>query len=558
MAIELKPRSKEQYGRLMGMLAPEATPSKRVGTEAPTGSVAAGPRAGQTAEQFTKAGSAPGAAFSRQLKGANIGGITALAEQPLLREAGQEATRVAQEGIGYKTGQQQYREKQPQFKFGEKETPDVLKKIAEGDEGATETAQQILSREKIDVPEFTTADIKEFTPLQALRGGSVESLLRKEAAGPYTTGMAGLDALLFQKKGGAPSLATKGVALRTAGQAAADALEKQLTEEARKEAAELVEGQKTQLRHAVSAGLRGREEAQSEAVKARNKTIADLQANQLKAMQVARDKYIENEKTKIREAVAKEMRSQLAREEEARLTAAAEGSLKDVIVPSPLAFKEQALRDPRYAYAVERAIRGAEPTFEKLQVTPGKAINVGFENVMSADDLAQYNRLQQLIGGQTVSPRKLPIGDFGAGEQVYGEGAATFDVSPVAEFMRNYERQDFIPDYLQVEPTPAPQTPPIITTPALPLPAPAQPIMTGTDEFGFPTSPALPPPSAAPSQPLFGRTTLPSQLPVSAPMQPAPQQQPVFANVPLQPLAPAPTQPAQKPKTSPRRIGGFF
>lgn len=247
MAFVGKPRNEEQYGRLMGMIQPETTPSKRIGTEAPIGSVAAGPRAGQTAEEFTKAGQAPGAVFQKQLTGANIGGITRLAEQPLLREAGQEATRVAQEGIGYKTGQQKYLSEQPQFKFGEKETPDVIKRLGEGDEGATETAQRIFTRGNIPVPEFQAGDIKEFTPLQALRGGSVESLLRKEAAGPYSTGMAGLDALLFSKKGGAQALANKGIALRTAEQATADALEKQLTEEARKSAANLVSEQKSSL-----------------------------------------------------------------------------------------------------------------------------------------------------------------------------------------------------------------------------------------------------------------------------------------------------------------------
>ena len=243
MAFVGKPRDEEQYGRLMGMIAPEATPSKRVGTEAPTGAPSVGPSANKGAEEFTKAGAAPGAAFQRQLQGANIGGITKLAEQPLLREAGQEATRVAQEGLGYKTAEAEKLKSEPQFSdFGQ-----AVEGVAKGDEKTTGTAQNILTRSTIPTTTASIADVKEFTPLQALRGGSVESLLRKEATGPYTTGMAGLDALLFQKKGGAADLATKGVALRATEQAAADALEKKLTEEAQANAAKLVESQRTGL-----------------------------------------------------------------------------------------------------------------------------------------------------------------------------------------------------------------------------------------------------------------------------------------------------------------------
>ena len=243
MAFLGKPKDEQQYGRLMGMIAPEATPSKRVGTEAPTGAPSVGPSANKGAEEFTKAGAAPGAAFQRQLQGANIGGITKLAEQPLLREAGQEATRVAQEGLGYKTAEAEKLKSEPQFSdFGQ-----AVEGVAKGDEKTTGTAQNILTRSTIPTTTASIADVKEFTPLQALRGGSVESLLRKEATGPYTTGMAGLDALLFQKKGGAADLATKGVALRATEQAAADALEKKLTEEAQANAAKLVESQRTGL-----------------------------------------------------------------------------------------------------------------------------------------------------------------------------------------------------------------------------------------------------------------------------------------------------------------------
>lgn len=235
----------------MGMIQPEATPTKRVGTEAPVGSVAAGPRAGQAPAEFTKAGPAPGGAFKRQLEGANIGGITALTEQPLKREAGQEAIRIAQEGQSFKETESDRLKNEPQMTdFATGAT-----KIGAGDEQATATGQQILTRSTIPTGTLEIGDVKEFTPLQALRGGSVEGVLKKEAKGPYTTGMAGLDALLFQKKGGAADLANKGIAIRAAEQATADALEKQLTDEAKRNAANFVSEQKLGLTTALTAGI---------------------------------------------------------------------------------------------------------------------------------------------------------------------------------------------------------------------------------------------------------------------------------------------------------------
>lgn len=251
MAYLGKPKTEEQYGRLMGMMQPETTPSKRIGTEAPIGSVAAGPRGGQAPGEFTKAGPAPGAAFKRQLEGANISGITSLAEKPLVREAGQEAIRVGLEGKSFQETEAENLKNQPQMTdFAAGAT-----KIGAGDEEATSTGQQILTRSTIPTGTLEIGDVKEFTPLQALRGGSVEGLLRKEAKGPYTTGMAGLDALLFNKKGGAQALANKGIALRTAEQATADALEKQLTDEAKRAASNLVAEQKLGLTTALTAGI---------------------------------------------------------------------------------------------------------------------------------------------------------------------------------------------------------------------------------------------------------------------------------------------------------------
>ena len=252
MAILARPKDNEDYARLVGMTQPSATPSKRIGTDAPTGSIAAGPAAGKSAAEFTQTTKAsPGSVFARQLGGANIEGITSLAEKPLGREAGAEALRVASEGLQYKTEQDKKLAEQPQFK----DFSAAAGGVASGDETTTATGQAILNRNTIPVPKLEIGDIKEFTPNQALRGGSVESLIRKEATGPYTSGMAGLDALLFQKKGGAAQLGQRGIALRAAEQATADALEKSATTDAEKKAADLVSGQKSGFISALTGAI---------------------------------------------------------------------------------------------------------------------------------------------------------------------------------------------------------------------------------------------------------------------------------------------------------------
>ena len=252
MAILARPKDNEDYARLVGMTQPSATPSKRIGTDAPVGSVAAGPAAGKSASEFTQSTKAsPGSVFARQLGSADISGITSLAEKPLAREAGAEALRVAGEGTTYKTDQKTNLAKQPQFN----DFSAAAGGVASGDETTTATGQAILNRNTIPVPKLEIGDIKEFTPNQALRGGSVESLLRGEATGPYTSGMAGLDALLFQKKGGAAQLGQRGIALRAAGQATADALEKSATTDAEKNAADLVSGQKSGFISALTGAI---------------------------------------------------------------------------------------------------------------------------------------------------------------------------------------------------------------------------------------------------------------------------------------------------------------
>ena len=413
MAFLGKPKDEQQYGRLMGMIAPEATPSKRIGTEAPVGSVAAGPKAGQAASEFTKAGQAPGAAFGRQLKGADIGGITRLAEQPLLREAGQEATRVAQEGIGYKAGQQKYLSEQPQFKFGKAETPDLVKKLGEGEAGATETAQKVFAREKIDVPEFQAGDIKEFTPLQALRGGSVESLLKQEAQGPYSTGMAGLDALLFQKRGGAADLATKGLALRTAEQATADALEKKLTEEARKEAGQFVAGQKEQLSGAIKGGLTAKEKAYTEAPKGQQSKLQQAQAKLQQDYAEAygktaqeRQRFINTQVEATKARALEDMINKLRSERVAAQESAGRGTQGDVTIkiPSRAELLQSAQNDPRYQHALRNIDLQSPYAQQRGLMQQGAVPTLELANVISPEDAQAYSRLQALIGGKEIKP----------------------------------------------------------------------------------------------------------------------------------------------------------
>lgn len=299
-------RDEPAFNRLTSMMQPSATPTKRVGTEAPIGAVTAGPSAGKSAAEFTKSTQgSPGNVFSRQLAGANISGITSLAEQPLKREAGEEALRVTGEGLAYKGRQAEERGKLPQFKFGEEVetdgkkvqkdyTQDVIGRVIGGGEDF-ETARKVLTQKAPETPELTIGDVREFTPLQALRGGSVESLLKREARGPYTTGMAGLDALLFQKKGGASDLAFKGKALRATEQAAADALEKSATAEERQKMQDLVAAQRTGL----FGGLQSAQKAQTTDLQARLQAeTAKRDAQNLRARQIseetARQKAIED------------------------------------------------------------------------------------------------------------------------------------------------------------------------------------------------------------------------------------------------------------------------
>ena len=424
MAILARPKDQQQYDRLVGMTQPSATPSKRIGTDAPVGSVATGPAAGKSAAEFTQTTKAsPGSVFARQLGGADISGITSLAEKPLAREAGQEAMRVAGEGLQYKQTQQENLAKQPQFQFtgkakeGDKEvdkdfTSDIIGKVAAGGEDFG-TAQNILSRTNIPVNKLEIGDVKEFTPLQALRGGSVESLIRKEATGPYSTGMAGLDALLFQKKGGAQQLGQRGIALRAAEQATADALEKSATAEAEEAARRFVGGQKEQLQAGIKGGLTAREEAYTKAPEGQK---SKLQQAQEKLTGEYGQKYSEvagqrqaaiTEQTKALQNQALENTiNKLRQESIASQESLGRGTQGDISVkiPSRAELLAQAQNDPRYLNAVQRLQLQAPSAQQRGLMQAGQVPTLGLQNVIAPEDAEQYNRLQQLIGGKAIQP----------------------------------------------------------------------------------------------------------------------------------------------------------
>ena len=476
MAIVTKKREDDTYGRLLGMAGqPSATPTRRVGAETPTGSAAAGPKGGQTPEEFTSTTEAsPGSVFKRQLEGAKrggIGGITALAERPLQREFGQEIARLGQEGIAYKQAGAKAREEEPQFQYkaGDKDlTQDIVGKLASGDEGTTETAQQILNRGFIPTKAFTTRDIKEFTPQAALRGGSVESLLRQEAKGPYSTGMAGLDALLFKQQGGARELAQKGQTLRGAGQLAANvlqgkgegvldkgiqaALEKvgvtgNLTKEQEELNKKLVEQQKADLEAAVKAGILTREEAYTKAEKGKKSKLQEAQEklkSQYEGTREAAKKQIREQlQAKIKQAQAK-----IKESEQSAFNEAYNRKYQEVAsnyVPTeyersigyidPFSVMSRIFsaveQDPTYARAkaeserknaelavggddlLRRATEGSSIPYAESEIP-----TLGFQNVVSAKDAEQYNRLQALLGGQQIEPSTIAAPKVGVNQQM--------------------------------------------------------------------------------------------------------------------------------------------
>lgn len=431
MATLGRKRDDAQYSKLTAMTQPEATPTKRIGSEAPIGAATAGPAAGKSAAEFTQTTKgSPGSVFKRQLGGADISGITRLAEQPLLREFGEEAGRLAREGIQYKQQVGERLSKEPQYK---EVTSDVIGGIAGGG-SEFEKAQQILGREKIEMPTFTTAPVKEFTPMQALRGGTVESLIRKEAQGPYTTGMAGLDALLFAKKGGAGELAQRGLGLRTAAQTAADLLQGKtsgaipgaikgqleslgltdagdLTAEARKKAEELVTSQKEQLQKGIRGDITAREEFFT---KKPATGMSELQKAQSKLESESARKLIEGQR-KAAEKIAQE-RQQLGQsaigEAFFRLYPQYKGQFLADLIPYQNQEIMQAIQaDPEYKrqqqFLNEQILSKLPVSSASQYVSQGSIPTLGLRNVMTPEQATQYNRLQELIGGTPIQQQTI-------------------------------------------------------------------------------------------------------------------------------------------------------
>jgi hypothetical protein len=438
MAIVTKKREDDTYSKLLGMAGqPSATPTRRVGADTPIGSAAAGPKGGQTAEEFTSTTQAsPGSVFKRQVEGAKrsgIGGITALAERPLQREFGQEIARLGQEGIAYKKASAKAREEEPQFQYkeGDKDlTKDIVDKLASGDEEEIAKAQTVLGRGFIPTTAFTTRDIKEFTPQAALRGGSIESLLRQEAKGPYSTGMAGLDALLFKQQGGAKELAQKGQTLRGAGQLAANVLQGKgegvldkgikealenvgvtgnLTKEQEELNKQFVEQQKADLEAAIRSGLVSREEAYTKAPQGGK--------SKLTLAQEALQKKIDESRTKeLREAerIVKDTKESLEMDAFSKSLARMFGGKVPDLFQSFAYYNDPVLRqlvqsNPQYQTDIAKAreVTRRLPSSLSTYVSNPLAPKLGLQNVMSADEAGQYNRLQELLQGQQIKQQTI-------------------------------------------------------------------------------------------------------------------------------------------------------
>jgi hypothetical protein len=410
MAFLGKPKDQEQYGRLMGMISPEATPSKRIGTEAPTGAAAAGPAAGKSAAEFTQTSKAsPGSIFARQLQGADISGISALAEKPLIREGEQVSGQMKEAASQYGQARDAELKEQPQFDFSKS---DLADKIAAGGEEFG-TALNIMGRKEIPVAKFDAGEVKEFTPMQALKGGSVESLLRKEATGPYSTGMAGLDALLFAKKGGGAELAQRGLNLRADKQAEGAALGQSATQQAESKAAEFVKSQKENLEKAVKGGLTAREKAYTEAPEGQKSKLQEAQEKlagqygaEFSRVAAQRQSVIDKQINEVKNQALENTINKLRQESIAAQERAGQGRRGDVTIklPSRAELAAQAENDPRYQAAVRNIELNVPYAQKTAQMQVGDVQNLGLENVISEEDAAQYNRLQQLIGGKAITP----------------------------------------------------------------------------------------------------------------------------------------------------------
>jgi hypothetical protein len=357
MAILARPKDQQQYDRLVGMTQPSATPSKRIGTEVPVGAMSAGTKANQTPESFTKTNAtSPGNVFKRQVEGADISGITNLARQPLVRQAADETARIGREGSTYDNVLSGVMSGADQFS----DPTAAVKNVMSGDDKTLTTAANIFERKEIETPTLNIGDVKEFTPLQALRGGTVEGLLKSEAKGPYTTGMAGLDALLFNKKGGAAQLAQEGLMTRGSLQAVADKMETDKTQAAKTQAAKFVTDQKEALKNALQ-------------------TQSDT----------------------MREDYDKRLQGKVQKQKNEAAAQTKENVIKMVL--DDLKFA-----NPGERAEVEKALKMAQVNFD-LQGGPGL-----LSDVASADEATQYGRLLTLLNQGGVDTKSLGLGQKGS------------------------------------------------------------------------------------------------------------------------------------------------
>lgn len=389
------PRKQDQYQRLVGMTAPQgaAAPTKRVGTEAPVGAA----DKSKPVEQFTQsAQQSPGGVFKRQLAGADISGISDLAAQPLRREAAAETERIRQEAEDYRRRQAEERGKLAQFDYSEpnrteptstmgkfisrgpkiSKTDQLMNAIMAGGPEA-EQARLILTQQAAEAPELNIGDVREFSPLQALRGGSVEGLLRQEAKGPYSTGMAGLDALLFAKKGGGSQLAAEGLGLRTGTQAMADALEKSARSEESAKTKGLVEKQRTDLMGKLS-------ERQAKELEKLKGPQAEMQAKR------------ERQRT---EAIAKTQREAI-------------GQAMYELERTYPDMTPQERQSVMNALTQSEGNKAVEKMFSKPQVS--------LADVASPEQAAQYQNLLNLMGVGGRDVKELGLGQKGAGGRIKG------------------------------------------------------------------------------------------------------------------------------------------
>ena len=75
-----------------------------------------------------------------------------------------------------------------------------------------------------------------------------------------------------------------------------------------------------------------------------------------------------------------------------------------VKIPSRAELLAQAQNDPRYLNVLQRLELQAPSAQQRGLMQSGQVPTLGLQNVIAPEDAEQYNRLQQLIGGQAIQP----------------------------------------------------------------------------------------------------------------------------------------------------------